>query len=435
MKPIVDFENHERFGELSALALIGEATPAEYDALLEHIETCRACREEYEGYLDLGTECLPMAARETSYERVLTFPILLDPRVTRVDEEIELDPVEDHRGREQRCIVRRTEPATAGIGTRSTSPGLVVRPAPLVAIAASLILAAGVAGHRIWQIASDSRSPQISKLMHHVKGLDQQIASLQADKHAQGIQLGTLQRELAKSRSANADIVMQSAQLQASLGAESSQTQSLIAQIESSQENEAAADMKLRADDTRLAEMSNELKAARDQTAANAAEKAKFEALESQVMQEEDAIDRERKLLAADKDIRDLMGARNLHIIDVVDVDGEGRTQRPYGRVFYTEGKSLIFYAFDLGKKRHGTEQAAYQVWGAHESNDQSAQNLGIFYEDDKSNHRWVLKVDDPNVLAEIDSVFVTVEPPGGSRKPTGRKMLYANLDSQINHP
>jgi hypothetical protein len=31
--------------------------------------------------------------------------------------------------------------------------------------------------------------------------------------------------------------------------------------------------------------------------------------------------------------------------------------------------------------------------------------------------------------------VFVTVEPPGGSPKPTGQKLLYAYLNGQPNHP
>jgi hypothetical protein len=54
---------------------------------------------------------------------------------------------------------------------------------------------------------------------------------------------------------------------------------------------------------------------------------------------------------------------------------------------------------------------------------------------DDQKQNRWVLKFDDPTILAEIDSVFVTVEPPGGSAKPTGHKLLYAYLKANPNHP
>jgi len=37
--------------------------------------------------------------------------------------------------------------------------------------------------------------------------------------------------------------------------------------------------------------------------------------------------------------------------------------------------------------------------------------NLGILYMDSESNRRWVLRLDDPKQLGEIDAVFVTVEP------------------------
>jgi hypothetical protein len=46
-----------------------------------------------------------------------------------------------------------------------------------------------------------------------------------------------------------------------------------------------------------------------------------------------------------------------------------------------------------------------------------------------------VLRLDDPKQLSEIDSVFVTVEPQGGSQKPTGKPFLYALLRREANHP
>jgi hypothetical protein len=160
-----------------------------------------------------------------------------------------------------------------------------------------------------------------------------------------------------------------------------------------------------------------------------ASQKLRLRELSDRLNAESDTLDRERKLLVADLDIRELMGARSLHIVDVFDVDGKGKTQRPFGRVFYTEGKSLVFYAFDL---KGG---ATFQAWGQREARDESAQSLGIFYVDDQKQNRWVLKFEDPKVLAEINAVFVTVEPPGGSVKPNRQKMLYAYLNATPNHP
>src|SRR5262249_44489029 len=125
------------------------------------------------------------------------------------------------------------------------------------------------------------------------------------------------------------------------------------------------------------------------------------------------SISRERELLSADRDIRDLMGARNLHIIDVHDADGQGKNKPVFGRVFFTEGKSLIFYAFDLDEKRLMNAKYSYQAWGERGGEPASIKSLGMFYSDDQSLRRWVMKFDKPDELRQIDSVFVTLQPFG----------------------
>src|SRR5260370_32672913 len=129
------------------------------------------------------------------------------------------------------------------------------------------------------------------------------------------------------------------------------------------------------------------------------------------------------------------MGGRDLYIADVFDVDQNGQTRRPFGRVFYTRNKSLIFYAFDLEKAPSFRNAKAFQAWGAKSSDKGQPVNMGIFYMDNEANRRWVLKFDDPKVLEQIDSVFVTLEPKGGSEKPSGRQLLYAYLRTDPNHP
>jgi hypothetical protein len=144
----------------------------------------------------------------------------------------------------------------------------------------------------------------------------------------------------------------------------------------------------------------------------------------------------ENQYLASDRDIRELMGARQLYIADVIDMDQNGERRKPFGRVFYTKGKSLIFYAFDLDRQAGVKELSTYQAWARDGSDNAKPMSLGIFYVDSEANRRWVLKADDPKVLAQINAVFVTVEPKGGSNKPTTKPLLYAYLRSQIpNHP
>jgi hypothetical protein len=142
--------------------------------------------------------------------------------------------------------------------------------------------------------------------------------------------------------------------------------------------------------------------------------------------------------LSSDRDIRDLMSARNLYIADVFDVDGHSRTRKPFGRVFFTRGKSLLFYAFDLEQQSHLKSASTFQVWGQKETVQNETPrpvDLGILYLDSEANRRWSLHFDNPRTLSEIDAVFVTVEPNGGSLKPTGRPFLFATLQKEANHP
>jgi hypothetical protein len=164
----------------------------------------------------------------------------------------------------------------------------------------------------------------------------------------------------------------------------------------------------------------------------------KIEELSTATRDQDRRLKDNEQYLASDRDIRELMGARKLYIADVFDVDSGSRTRKPFGRVFYTQNKSLIFYAFDLDRQPGVKNASAFQVWGQRDA-ELSAQshpmNLGILYMDSDSNRRWVLRWDDPKQLAEIDAVFVTVEPHGGSQKPTGKPFLYALLRKEANHP
>ena len=107
----------------------------------------------------------------------------------------------------------------------------------------------------------------------------------------------------------------------------------------------------------------------------------------------------------------------------------------PFGRVFYTKGKSLIFYAYDLDQQPGLRDANTFQAWGRRGPDQARAVNLGVLYVDNAAKKRWVLKADDPKTLADIDAVFVTVEPHGGSSHPSGKPLLFAYLRVEPNHP
>jgi hypothetical protein len=219
----------------------------------------------------------------------------------------------------------------------------------------------------------------------------------------------------------------------------------------SDQAVQAASDGRVKRDEevvaaqAKLAEFQKTLDAAtaqRDENARRAAVlEAKVNELTLQVREREQALaqrDTEvakgQELLAHDRDIRELMGARDLYMADVHDVSGKG-TDTTYGRVFYTKGKRLIFYAFDLDAQPGVQNASTFQAWGRKGPDKQQARSLGIFYEDNVTKKRWVLKADDPKTLEDIDAVFVTVEPNGGSQHPSGKPLLFAYLRVSPNHP
>jgi hypothetical protein len=134
-------------------------------------------------------------------------------------------------------------------------------------------------------------------------------------------------------------------------------------------------------------------------------------------------------------DGREIFGARDLHIVDVYDVDQAGKASRTYGRVYYVNRSLLLFYAFDLDHNAKLRKPVAFQAWGFRQPNSKTAESLGLFYLEDPKLDRWTLRVSDPRLLARIDSLFVTVEPPGGSNAPRGRQLLFASLSGPPNHP
>ena len=139
--------------------------------------------------------------------------------------------------------------------------------------------------------------------------------------------------------------------------------------------------------------------------------------------------------LPSSDEIGSLIAARNLHIIDVYDSNTAGKRQRAFGRVFYVEGRSLVFYAYDLTAE-YAQKNITFHLWGEKAGSKETTLSLGILHDDDPHEQRWALKFDDPKVLTKINSVYVTAE--SGNRHgdaPHGPRVLYAYFGAQPNHP
>jgi hypothetical protein len=176
-------------------------------------------------------------------------------------------------------------------------------------------------------------------------------------------------------------------------------------------------------------------------TSRESQETVQLAALESEVngarealQQKDHEVALDEDLLTHDRDIRDLIAARNLYIVDVYDMKKSGVMQRPVGRVFYTKDKSLIFYGYDLDQQPGLKNASTFQAWGAMATNDNSV-SLGLFYRDNTNKDRWILRYNDAKTIARLDRIFVTMEPEGGSKKPTGKPLLITSLRVEPNHP
>jgi len=420
--------NHERFGELSALALVGQVSHAEYQELQRHLESCAACREEYFDFARILSTELPLLAQnigvvesDRGTGRFAGASLELPETFSANHENIAGPPFasETHRvsdGEKFWPLLGHVPRLAAAV-----SFGLII---------AVVILSFGIHRHvineRSLAEALAASKSEVAQLRDRIRSNQPLVAPVAPPQPDAGIK-----------KIDDSELAMR-ASLAARLKASKTELRLLQNELEGARSEEKEISSRASEVQERLEKTARELEAMaqeRNQATATLENKQQeLAALDLELKEARDTVDRDRRLLAADRDIRDLMGARNVRMVDVFDVDGEGRTQRPFGRVFFTEGKSLVFYAFDLDRAPTSLRAAAFQGWGAHGLH--PVQSLGIFYHDDKTTNRWFLTFDDPQVLAEIDSVFVTIEPPGGSKRPTGRRLLpAAYLKADLNHP
>jgi len=426
-------EEHEKYKELCALAASGNLAPLELSDLRVHLQDCESCQEAFAQFQILTTEGLPALAG--SY--------LAKPGLSTWDDSAARDRLFASVRMENQIAADRKNPLPAPNRPESARKSKF-RIYMGVPIAAGLLLALvssayhlGAQSHKqpIVESKSTALDDQSQKLLEQKRIADESL-SAQEKKLAQ-LQAASLEKEqaLAKLRSSLREMESRSA---AQL-AENTQSAAQLKELSQQRDDlNAKVQAMTQAYSDNQAELAT-LRSERDKASLRSAFlESKIEDLTTRNKDQDRRLKDAEQFLSSDRDIRELMGARKLYIADVFDVDGSSRTQKPFGRVFYTQGKSLIFYAFDLDRQPGVVNASTFQVWGQREApqgEPASPMNLGILYMDNETNRRWVMRFDDPKQLAEIDAVFVTVEPRGGSHKPTSKPFLYALLRNQANHP
>ena len=427
---------HEYFEELCAAASIGQASGAELAQLKEHLAICSECRESYSDFVQINS---------AHYATHATSPKLsYDDAVGSIDSALLRERF--LKKAQAQGIVFLSKNSEVKLPEPETRrPAVWQFPGKLgyASAAALLIIAIISVGYRAKvQQEADSSAAVAAAPANSPPSLapNSDAQSQQSILAALEDQNRILTAEIAGMKDSVAKKEKQLAEAKTAGANSEQQRLSLISEIK--QRDVAIADLQKRLELTQAsaAKLHDDLQQVQAGTAADQAAlieaRIKLQELSAELADKASALERERELLAAGRDIRELMAARNLHIVDVFDTDPKGKTRPSFGRIFLTEGKSLLFYAYDLSDRRVEEAGYHYRIWGKKEGPNQRARNLGIFYSDNKSQKRWVFQYDDPKVLHEIDSVFVTLEPPDGkSNQPRGEKLMYAYLRGQANHP
>jgi hypothetical protein len=423
--------NHERFKELCALAEANALGFTEQLELRSHLQTCGSCRDICDQYSLIGEEGMHFLFDDHAPSEVAT---QWDSRRLRLRL---FDAIQEERTQKVAAI-RVASPRGEPRGTQRTG----TRGWVLAALAACLMVAVALGAYRAgeWRGAAARHdfaalpspaaapTPTTHSSTEPPPFLTARISRLEQLLSTQRSEVDRLDAALKLSEQRADELANINDKKDADWRQLLQERDKLAVQLATSQE----------ANKTIQASLAS-LRADHDEAVVRAVSlEEKVVNLTAAARDQGRRLQDDEQYLSSDRDIRELMGARKLYIADVFDVDSVSRTRKPFGRVFYTQNKSLVFYAFDLDHQPGVQNASTFQVWGQKDSElnaESHPMNLGILYEDSETNRRWVLRTDDSKQLAEIDAVFVTVEPHGGSDKPTGKPFLYALLRKEANHP
>jgi hypothetical protein len=405
---------HDEFIALSTLFFAGELTDEEWALLQVHLAYCDSCRTRFEEYQRLHADVIPLMAASASAEpesAAITSGFSLEAAEQRLMEQVDTAPTA-REPRRQRKIPWALAAALLAAGALGISCLLYFQSAPLKKDAARQPVSPQNSLRAPEPVASANlgvmppAAPKATEL-DTVK-LRERLDAAEEQYKQSNLSVADVTQQLAASRTEWKKTSDERDALHQQLTDARSEVQSLRANSVAASGAEQARVARVAFLETRLRELSASLD-----------EKDRMLALD-------------KEFLAHDREIRDLIAARNLYITDIFDVKDNGQTAKPFGRIFYTKDKSLVFYGYDLDKQAGYKQAVAFQAWGSGDA--QPDVNLGLFYQDG-TQKRWVLRFNDTKTLARLNKVFVTVEPRGGSAKPTGKQILMAYLRVQPNHP
>lgn len=404
--------NHERFEELCVAAAAGNIDAEDSQALQTHLEECASCRGIFADMAEIHAHWFPERPGFVIYR----------------------DRGTDLRDRDAIMKALAKEGAHFSRAARRPSLSEISSTRAWPARRGWMFLAAGIAMFclGVGLVLQAWRGSKPAVLSLKVPNL--QVPVYVPTSSASAASQSELEQQIADARVIQARLQQELlAQERKALALEQSNANAAGVITQAKQQLEAARAIQ-HAAETQLAE----LRFKQDTASAIALlQQNEIQNLNKKLADQAASFERERQVLSlGGREMRDLIAARNLHIIDVYDTDARGKTSPAFGRMFYTEGKSLIFYAYDLHSKQGDNGKGTFYVWGKRDGAPQKIKGLGALAKDDHVQKRWVFTTTDTKILASIDSVFVTTEPnEKPSARPRGKPLLSAFLGTAANHP
>ena len=401
---------HDEFVALCALFPSGELTEEEWALLQVHLAYCDSCRIVFDQYQQIAIDVLPAIAASVT-----------------PDVDNSPGPFSFSLGKAEQQLMDSLDSASTIITLRRLPWQIVTG-----ALAACAILALGLTGlllhiSKAKLVTEPSAATQVRPPQAIVTS--SQGANLRSELEISQRKAAELQQQLNEDKENWQQLNRTVTRLQ-------KQVETKTAELKSADDERDHIGQQLASAQSESQSLLNKIAVANSGAAQQAARTASIEArlhdADAALEEKDRTLGLDKEFLAHDREIRDLIGARDLYIADIYDVAQNGKTNKPFGRIFYTKDKSLVFYGYDLDKHTGLKQSVAFQAWGSGDGTQHVS--LGLFYQDE-THKRWVLRFNDTKTLARLNTVFVTAEPQGGSAKPTGKPLLMAYLQMQSNHP
>src|SRR5581483_2366047 len=322
---------HEHYQEICAVASIGQATGQELAELNEHLTVCPECRHRYSDFMAMQASQYASRTDEPQIDATETLgcidsPLLRKRFMERAESEgITFSPIEAEEP-------ERLPSRPAG---RPHWLSLQLAMAVLLVTFGTLLGRFIVNGRLPRVPTSDSHLNAQLVTPKEVQDLMAKVSELQTENRGLTTDLNTARTNFVRLSSRLNEVEASSTKSDEDrlhLSSAMREREETIASLEDQLNQAKAGAAELRADLEKAAATSTENQNALVES------RIRVQELTEQLADESKALDQEKEMLTAGRDIRELMAARNLHIVDVFDTDPKGKDRPAFGRIFLTEG-------------------------------------------------------------------------------------------------